>query len=203
MSRPRVSHAKHACSRPLLPGWRFVSPPENSKADPGKIPPCRLWCQREGERSVCVCVCLCCLAKGPLAGVFSGCFRARSASAACTACACVFSAVGHDSKEGFGTGASKLNRRLERQIEPSTALLPLSNPLVPHHLSLSPAFYLLLLPCSLSLRVRPSPPNKGTVLAMVAWDDHTLSRSFFSSSLLSPSRPPRVTVGRCCASAGC
>lgn len=87
------------------------------------------------ESSVCVSVhmCVCeCLAKRLVAGVFSGCFRAGSANAACVlACAlseCVRSSsvVGHDSKEGVRTHGSELDRRPKGQIQLSTVLLPLS-----------------------------------------------------------------------------
>lgn len=90
----------------------------------------------KGEFCVCLCICVCasvlCLAKCPVARVFSGCFRARSARMlvcvyACV-CACVRtgSVVGHDSKEGFRTHGSEFNRRPKGQIQLSTVLLPLS-----------------------------------------------------------------------------
>lgn len=86
---------------------------------------------------LCLCVRVLCLAKCLVARVFSGCFRACSASTACMlACVhvctfvcvsvCTSSVVGHDSKEGFRTHGSELNRRPKGQIQLSTALLPLS-----------------------------------------------------------------------------
>lgn len=81
------------CCLAAAPWLVFVSLSENWEADPGKIPSCHVWCQRKTSRrpqresSVCVhayvCVWVLCLAKCLVARVFSGCFRAHSASTAC------------------------------------------------------------------------------------------------------------------------
>lgn len=83
----------------------------------------------------CICVCECCLWQSVW---LPGCSQAvskpalpalRACSCVCMCvgfCVCTSSAMGHDSKEGFRTHGSELNRRPKGQIQLSTALLPLS-----------------------------------------------------------------------------
>lgn len=122
-----------------VPFWELRSRPWQNTFLPFLVPVQDSPPPTKGEFCVrlCLCVRVLCLAKCLVARVFSGCFRACSASTACMlACVhvctfvcvsvCTSSVVGHDSKEGFRTHGSELNRRPKGQIQLSTALLPLS-----------------------------------------------------------------------------
>lgn len=132
-----------------VPFWELRSRPWQNTFLPFLVPVQDSPPPTKGEFCVrlCLCVRVLCLAKCLVARVFSGCFRARSASTACMlACVhvctfvcvsvCTSSVVGHDSKEGFRTHGSELNRRPKGQIQLSTALLPLSFSLTVLSLSL-------------------------------------------------------------------
>lgn len=94
------------CSLPCVcvPFWELRSRPWQNTFLPCLVPAQDIPPPTKGEFCVCSGMCVCvwvlCLAKCLVARVFSGCFRAHSASTACVlSCVRTRSAMGHDSKE--------------------------------------------------------------------------------------------------------